>query len=209
MVLKMLENYLGDAVMRKGLQSYLADYALGDCFVRQTGVPLVSLDTQCDLTANQTVVSLKQSPYPNQNLYPGIQWTIPLTLAYGEGLARRKTVAMKDTQMQVRLNGCSGVVADPSGLDCYVTNYGDNAWSQLLAQSSALTDPVLLTNLQLEAKMLVNSGLADPSRATGIGSITPPASAMARRQLLVAPQEQQPRPILRYQGKLKPRNKTE
>jgi len=72
-----------------------------------------------------------------------------------------------------------------------------------------LTDPVLLTNLQLEAKMLVNSGLADPSRATGIGSITPPASAMARRQLLVAPQEQQPRPILRYQGKLKPRNKTE
>jgi aminopeptidase N len=63
MVLKMLENYLGDAVMRKGLQSYLADYALGnstpkrlwdelakasgepmvaigDSFVRQTGVPL-------------------------------------------------------------------------------------------------------------------------------------------------------------------------
>ena len=70
MVLKMLENYLGDAVMRKGLQSYLADYALGDCFVRQTGVPLVSLDTQCDLTSNQTVVTLKQSPYPNQNLYP-------------------------------------------------------------------------------------------------------------------------------------------
>jgi aminopeptidase N len=92
-VLKMLENYLGDAVMRKGLQSYLADYALGnstpkrlwdelakvsgepmvaigDSFVRQTGVPLVSLDTQCDLTSNQTVVTLKQSPYPNQNLYP-------------------------------------------------------------------------------------------------------------------------------------------
>ncbi|BFG79111.1 M1 family metallopeptidase [Paraburkholderia terrae] len=231
-VLKMLENYLGDGVMRRGLQSYLADYslgnstpkrlwdelakvsgepmvAIGDSFVRQTGVPLVSLDTQCDLTSNQTVVTLKQSPYPNQNLYPGIQWTVPLTLAYGEGLARRKTVALKDTQMQVRVNGCSAVVADPSGLDYYVTNYGDNAWSQLLAQSSALTDPVLLTNLQMEAKMLVNSGLADPSRATTIGSITPPVSAMARRQVLVTPQAETVRPTLRYQGKLKPRNKTE
>jgi aminopeptidase N len=231
-VLKMIENYLGDGVMRKGLQSYLTDYslgnstpkrlwdelakvsgepmgAIGDSFVRQTGVPLVSLDTQCDLTSNQTVVTLKQSPYPNQNLYPGIQWTVPLTLAYGEGLARRKTVALTDTQMQVRVNGCTAVVADPSGLDYYVTNYGDNAWSQLLAQSRALTDPVLLTNLQMEAKMLVNSGLANPSRATTIGSITPPVSAMARRQLQVAPQVETVRPILRYQGKLKPRSNTQ
>jgi aminopeptidase N len=230
-VLKMFENYLGEDVMRKGLQSYLADYsfgnatpkrlwnelskasgepmaAIGDSFVRQTGVPLISLDTQCDLTSNQTVVTLKQSPYPNQNLYPGIQWTVPLTLAYGNGLMRRKSVAMKDTQMQVRLNGCSGVVADPSGLDYYVTNYSDNAWSQLLAQRSALTDPVLLTNLQMEAKMLVNSGLANPSRATTIGSITPPTTAMAR-QMLKTPQPQPERPLLRYQGKLKPRSQTE
>lgn len=160
-VLKMLENYLGEEVLRKGLQSYLADYALGngtpkrlwdelakasgepmvaigDSFVRQTGVPLLSLDTQCDLTTNQTVVTLKQSPFPNQNQYPGTQWTIPLTLAYGDGLSARKTVAMKDTQMQVRLNGCSAVLADPSGLDYYVTNYGNNAWSQLLTQGNAL-----------------------------------------------------------------------
>ncbi|TGU41942.1 peptidase M1, partial [bacterium M00.F.Ca.ET.146.01.1.1] len=89
-VLKMLENYLGEETMRKGLQQYLADYALGnvtpkrlwdeltkasgqpmgaigDSFVRQTGVPLISLDTQCDLTTNQTIVTLKQAPFPNQN----------------------------------------------------------------------------------------------------------------------------------------------
>jgi aminopeptidase N len=233
-VLKMLESYLGEGVMRKGLQSYLTDYSfgnatpkrlwneltkasgqqmgdIGDSFVRQTGVPLITLDTQCDLTSNQTVVSLKQAPYPNKNQYPGIQWTVPLTLAYGDGLMRRKTVALKDTQMQVRLNGCSAVVADPSGLDYYVTNYGDNAWSQLLAQSSALTDPVLLTNLQMEAKMLVNSGLANPTRATTIGSITPPASATARSLMLKVPQAQPQvqRPLLRYQGKLKPRSQTE
>jgi aminopeptidase N len=126
--------------------------AIGDSFVRQTGVPLISLDTQCDLTTNQTVVTLKQSPFPNQNQYPGTQWTVPLTLAYGDALSSRKTVAMKDLQTQVRLNGCSAVLADPSGLDYYVTNYSNNAWSQLLAQSNALKDPVLLTSLPARCK---------------------------------------------------------
>jgi len=228
-VLKTIENYLGEGVMRKGLQSYLADYSfgnvtpkrlwkelskasgepmegIGDSYVRQTGVPLVSLDTQCDLTTNQTIVTLKQQPYPSQNTYPGIQWTVPLTLAYGDGLIRRKTVALKDTQMQVRLNGCTSVVADPTGLDYYVINYGDNAWSQLLAQSSTIvSDPVLLTNLQMEAKMLVASGLANASRATTIGSLTPP-SLTARRQMLATPQPQPERPVLHFQGKLKQRS---
>ncbi|MGH8778147.1 M1 family metallopeptidase [Paraburkholderia sp.] len=237
-VLKMLENYLGEDVLRKGLQQYLADYQLGngtpkrlwdelstasgqsigpigDSFVRQTGVPLVSLDTQCDLTKNQTVVTLKQSPYPNQNQYPGTQWTIPLTLAYGNGLTNRKTIAMKDTQMQVRLDGCSAVLADPTGLDYYVTNYGDNAWSQLLAQGSALQDPVLLTSLQMEAALLVKSGLAAPSRATSIGSINPAALAVMRQQFKATPQVQsadqvQPqRPTIRFQGQFKLRQKTE
>jgi aminopeptidase N len=225
-VLKMLENYLGEEVMRKGLQSYLADYsfgnvtpkrlwdelakasgqpmvAIGDSFVRQTGVPLISLDTQCDLTTNQTVVTLKQSPFPNQNQYPGTQWTIPLTLAYGDGLTSRKTLAMKDTQTQVRLNGCSAVLADPSGLDYYVTNYSNNAWSQLLAQGNALKDPVLLTSLQLEAKLLVNNGLADPSRVTSIGSLSPAATPLARQLLMTAPTTQSQRPTIRYQGKFK------
>ena len=228
-VLKTIENYLGEGVMRKGLQSYLADYSfgnvtpkrlwkelskasgepmegIGDSYVRQTGVPLVSLDTQCDLTTNQTIVTLKQQPYPSQNTYPGIQWAVPLTLAYGDGLIRRKTVALKDTQMQVRLNGCTSVVADPTGLDYYVINYGDNAWSQLLAQSSTIvSDPVLLTNLQMEAKMLVASGLANASRATTIGSLTPP-SLTARRQMLATPQPQPERPVLHFQGKLKQRS---
>ncbi|KDR40512.1 M1 family metallopeptidase [Caballeronia glathei] len=231
MVLKTIENYLGDSVMRKGLQSYLADYsfgnttpkrlwkelakasgepmeAIGDSYVRQTGVPLVSLDTQCDLTTNKTIVTLKQTPYPNQNQYPGIQWTVPVTLAYGDGLIKRKAVALKDTQMQVRLNGCSPVVADPTGLDYYVINYGDNAWSQLLTQSSTIaSDPVLLTNLQMEAKMLVTSGLANPSRATTIGSLTP-SNAVALRQMLATPRPETERQVLHYQGKAKARTTT-
>lgn len=226
-VLKMIEGYLGEDVLRRGLQQYLTDYALGngtpkrlwdelvhasgepmgaigDSFVRQTGVPLVSLNTQCDLTSNQTVVTLKQQPFPNQNLYPGTQWTIPLTLAYGDGLAQRKTVAMKDTTMQVRVDGCGAVLADPTGQDYYVVNYGDNAWNNLLAQRAALQEPSRLTNLKLEAHLLVDSGLADPSRAKSIDSIALMPSVAARMQRSAAePVQRHERRPIHYQGQLK------
>lgn len=226
-VLKMIEGYLGEDVMRRGLRQYLTDYALGngtpkrlwdelahasgqpmnaigDSFVRQTGVPLVSMETQCDLTANQTVVSLKQQPFPNQNAYPGTQWTIPLTLAYGFNFDSRKTIAMSDTSMQVRLDGCGAVLADPSGQDYYVVNYGDNAWSQLFTQSGALQDPPRLTNLKLEAHLLVNAGLADPSRAQSIDSLSVTPSVAARMMLTErAPKQSFTRRMPFYQGQLK------
>ncbi|RKP43521.1 M1 family metallopeptidase [Trinickia fusca] len=226
-VLKMIEGYLGEDVLRRGLQQYLTDYALGngtpkrlwdelvrasgepmgaigDSFVRQTGVPLVSLNTQCDLTSNQTVVTLKQQPFPNQNLYPGTQWTIPLTLAYGDGLTQRKTVAMKDTTMQVRVDGCGAVLADPSGQDYYVVNYGDNAWNNLLTQRASLQEPSRLTNLKLEAHLLVDSGLADPSRAKSIDSIALMPSVAARMQRSAAePVQRFERRAIHYQGQLK------
>jgi aminopeptidase N len=95
------------------------------------------------------------------------------------------------------------VLADPSGLDYYVTNYSNNAWSQLLAQGDALKDPVLLTSLQLEAKLLVKNGLADPSRETSIGSLNPTATPLARQLLTTAPATQSLRPTIRYQGKFR------
>lgn len=226
---KMLEGYLGEETLRKGLQSYLTDYAfgnvtpkrlwdelakvsgepmvsIGDSFVRQTGVPLISLDTQCDLTTHQTVVSLKQQPFPNENAYPGTQWTIPLTLAYGDGLRLRKTLAMKDMQAQVRLDGCTAVLANPSGLDYYVTNYSNSAWSQLLTQGDALKYPPRLTNLKLEAALLVKNDLADKSRVTSIGSLDAATAPVARLQSRSLPDETtMMHPALRYQGEFKPR----
>ncbi|AOJ75248.1 M1 family metallopeptidase [Burkholderia ubonensis] len=229
-VLKTIENFVGEQPLRQGLQQYLTDYSfgngtpkrlwdavskstgqavgpIGDSYVRQTGVPLVSLDTQCDLTKNQTIVTLKQQPFPNKNPYPGTQWTVPITLAYGQGLANRTTYALKDTQAQIRIDGCTGVVADPSGLDYYVVNYSDAAWSGLLTQVNRSTDPVLLANLKSEAALLVANNLAPASRSTSIGSVASPA-AMKLRQTPsfggIAPTTKE-RPSLRYQGMFKPR----
>ncbi|KVD10960.1 M1 family metallopeptidase [Burkholderia ubonensis] len=228
-VLKTIENFVGEQPLRQGLQQYLTDYSfgngtpkrlwdavskstgqavgpIGDSYVRQTGVPLVSLDTQCDLTKNQTIVTLKQQPFPNKNPYPGTQWTVPITLAYGQGLANRTTYALKDTQAQIRIDGCTGVVADPSGLDYYVVNYSDAAWSGLLTQVNRSTDPVLLANLKSEAALLVANNLAPASRSTSIGSIASPAATLLRMtprtNELTTPQEH---PALRYQGTFTPR----
>jgi aminopeptidase N len=84
-----------------------------------------------------------------------------------------------------------------------VTNYSNNAWSQLLAQGNALKDPVLLTSLQLEAKLLVKNGLADPSRETSIGSLSPAAAPLAHQLMMATPTTQSLRPTIRYQGKLR------
>ncbi|KGC07887.1 MULTISPECIES: M1 family metallopeptidase [Burkholderia] len=229
-VLKTLENYLGEQTLRKGLQQYLVDYSfgngtpkrlwdalskesgqavgpIGDSYVRQTGVPLISLDTQCDLTKNQTVVTLKQQPFPNKNAYPGLQWTVPITLAYGQGLAKRTTLALKDTQAQTRIDGCTGVVADPSGLDYYVVNYSDAAWSGLLTQVNGSTDPVLLANLKSEAALLVANNLAPASRSTSIGSVASPAAMKLRQTPTFGGIEPvtKERPARQYQGIFRPR----
>ncbi len=235
-VLKMLEGYLGDDVMRKGLQQYLADWSfgngtpqrlwdalssasgqqvgpIGDSFVRQTGVPLVSLDTQCDLTKNENVVTLRQQAFPNTNAYPGTQWTVPITLAYGDGLLQRRTLALKDAQAQVRLPGCSAVLANPSGFDYYVTNYSDTAWSALLPQLARATDPMLLTNLRNDASLLVANSLAPASRSAALTSISPPAAVTLRQLPAEAGAAQsvvrERRPVLRYRGRMVARQRSE
>lgn len=226
LVLKMLENYLGKKTLRNGLRQYLSDYALGNgtpqrlwnepssvsgqsiapignSFVRQTGVPLISLDTQCDPTTDTTTVTLRQQPFPNLNPYPGQPWTVPITLAYGPGFTERKQVALAATQMEVGIDGCSPVVADPSGLDDYVVDYSDAAWDALLTQITPATDPALLANLQREAALLATSKLAPASRVTAIDAIVPaPAAAQARSLAQTSPIE--PRAPLRYQGHFVP-----
>lgn len=124
-----------------------------------------------------------------------------MTLAYGDGLINRKTLALSDTQTQVRLDGCSAVLANPTGFDYYVTNYSDTAWSALLPQLSRVTDPVLLTNLRNDAALLVSNQLAPASRTAALTSVSGPA-AVSLRQMAGAPSMvRQIRPVVRYHGK--------
>lgn len=181
-VLQMLENYVGKDAMRKGLQTYLNKYKfgngtpprlwaeleaasgkpvgkVGDSFVRQTGLPLVSIDAQCNPGTNQNVLTITQKAFPNKNVYSGYQWNIPLTLAYGDNLAQTQTIVLDQQTAQVTLPSCSAVMANPTGLDYYVTNYSQKLWDALLAQAGSITNKSAITNAAGDATQLYNAQL--------------------------------------------------
>ncbi|WP_394831594.1 M1 family metallopeptidase [Pendulispora rubella] len=192
-ILQMLENYLGAEGMKKGLQIYLKNYGfgnatpsrlwssleqgsgkkvadIGDSFIRQTGMPLVTIDAQC--TGNKTYVSIKQEAFPNQNAYPASKWNIPLTLAHGNGLQERKTIELSANAKQIELPGCTAVIANPTGLDYYVTNYSSPSWSALLAKVQAVaSNKPLLANIANDALRLFNAGLISQAQYDQIKNV--------------------------------------
>ncbi|MFP4595498.1 MAG: M1 family metallopeptidase [bacterium] len=193
-VLQMLENYVGKDAMRRGLQSYLTKYKfgngtpprlwaeleaasgkpvgkVGDSFVRQTGVPLVTIDAQCNPATNQNVLTITQRAMPNKNIYSGYQWNIPLTLAYGDNLAQTQTIVLDQQTAQVTLPTCSAVLANPTGLDYYVTNYSPTLWSALLAQAGSINNKAATTNIAGDATQLYNASLISQDQYNQIVAI--------------------------------------
>ena len=221
--------------MQKGLRIYLKDYAygnatpsrlwsslekasggkkvadIGDSFIRQTGVPLLTLDAQC--VGNSTYVSLTQEAFPNQNKFPASTWSIPVTLAYGDAMEKRKTIVMSSSTTQVELPGCTAVLAGPTGQDYYVTNYSAQSWSELLAkvQNFAGNKPLLL-NIERDAARLLAAGRITQAQYDQIkGVIKLPEAVQAKvqkslqkRAAIDAGFEKEEYPhALRYQGHLK------
>ncbi|WP_394825522.1 M1 family metallopeptidase [Pendulispora albinea] len=230
-LLQMFENYLGAEGMQKGLQIYLKNYAfgnatparlwksleegsgkkiadIGDSFIRQTGMPLVTVDGQC--VNNTTYVSITQAAYPNQNVYPASKWNIPLTLAYGNALQERKTIVLSESSTQIELPGCTAVVANPTGLDYYVTNYSGPSWSALLAKvQSVASNKPLLSNIVNDATRLLASGLISQAQYDQIKNvINLPTTFKADALEVQSSEPLSSQNALRYQGELKLRENT-
>ncbi|MDH6594056.1 aminopeptidase N [Variovorax sp. TBS-050B] len=233
-VLEMIQNYIGEEAMQKGLQIYLKDYAfgnvtptrlwtslekasggkrvadIGDSFIRQTGVPLLTVDAQC--AGDRTYVSISQEPFPNQNAFPASSWTIPVTLAYGDAMQERKTFVMASSTTQVELPGCTAVLAGPTGQDYYVSNYSTQSWSELLAKAQNFADnKPLLLNIERDAFRLLSVGRITQAQYDEIKNIVNlPAALLAKTEaseqktLAVAAGAKEEYPhALRYQGSLK------
>ncbi len=234
-VLQMLENYIGHDAMRRGLQTYLSKYQfgngtperlwaeleaasdkpvgkVGDSFVRQTGVPLVTIDARCNPVTNQNVVTITQRAFPSKNMYPGYRWNIPLVLKYGENLSQTQTVMFDQAGTQISLPTCSAVLANPTGLDYYITNYSPALWSDLMAQAGAITDKAVATNLAGDATQLYNAGLMSQalySQIVGIPNFQPALQTLRAQSVSVGIGAQQMAPLetpvhrIRYQGVMK------
>jgi aminopeptidase N len=237
-VLETIQNYIGEEAMQKGLQIYLKDYAfgnvtptrlwtslekasggkkvseIGDSFIRQTGIPLLTVDAQC--AGDRTFVNLAQEAFPNQNQFPASTWAIPVTLAYGDAMEQRKTFVMNTNTTQLELPGCTAVLAGPTGQDYYVSNYSAPSWSALLAkaQSLAANKPLLL-NIERDASRLLAVGRITQAQYDQIkGVVNLPAPLLAKTQASEqqrvavdagAQKEEYPH-ALRFQGSLKLRD---
>ncbi|MBS0341419.1 MAG: peptidase M1 [Proteobacteria bacterium] len=234
-VLETLQNYIGEEAMQKGLRIYLKDYAfgnatpsrlwrslekasggkkvadIGDSFIRQTGVPLLTVDAQC--VGNSTFVSITQESFPNQNRFPASTWHIPVTLAYGDAMDKRKTFVMSAAAEQVELPGCTAVLAGPTGQDYYVTNYSAQSWSALMAKVQAFAgNQPLLLNIERDASRLLAVGRITQQQydqVKGVLKLSPATLAKVqqnqqKRAAIDAGLEQEEYPhALRYQGALR------
>lgn len=203
-VLQTIENYIGEDAMRKGIQIYLKDYAMGnatpsrlwsslekaaggkkvadigDSFIRQTGVPLITVDAQC--AGDKTYVNVAQEPFPNANMFPASSWAIPVSVAYGGSLDKRTTFVLKDLKAQFELPGCTAVLANPTGSGYYVTNYSAASWSDLLAKVQALAgDSAALLNIERDAFRLQAAGRLTPAQYEQVKQVLKLSPAMVAK----------------------------
>jgi aminopeptidase N len=155
-VLEMVEAYLGPATFRAGVNEYLNQHLYGNAtagdfwntmaavskqpvdrimagFVKQPGVPIVSISTQC--RGQFTSITLSQTRYfYDRGLFgssPGELWTIPVcmkTRSEAGAASQEKCELLSKPQESFTLPGCSPwVLANSGATGYYRAEYEANA----------------------------------------------------------------------------------
>ena len=145
-VLRMVEGYVGQETFRKGVNAYLSKYAYSNAtsedfwntiaetshkpvdrimagFVKQPGVPLVSLKTSC--SGKNANVTVTQTRYFRDRalLEAGSKerWDIPVCLKAGKD---EKCELLTTKEQQITLAGCAdGAFGNAGGRGYYRTGY--------------------------------------------------------------------------------------
>jgi puromycin-sensitive aminopeptidase len=170
-VLRMIETYIGPETFRAGVNEYLKRHAYGNAtaedfwttlaqvskkpvdqimatFVKQPGVPMVSLKAQC--TGNSTMVSMKQQRYfydrakldaANDQL-----WQVPVCLksgpASGSGQRPQQCELLTKREESFTIPGCSAwVLGNAGGTGYYRTAYEPEAVHALAHDAEAVLTP--------------------------------------------------------------------
>src|SRR4051812_39654359 len=191
-LIRMLENYLGEAAFRDGIRAYMAAHAYGNTttadlwraleraghkpvteiaasFTEQDGVPLISAETACNGDAQR--LTLRQGRFvvapARTAALPARNWQIPVAVG---------KVAMAPSADVVLLNGSTDVSAGSCGeaikvnlgdIGYYRAEYGPASMAALakaLPQMSA-ADRV---NFLADGWAMVQAGRAEPSSYLGL-----------------------------------------
>ena len=159
-VLRMVEGYVGPETFRKGVNAYLSKYAYSNAtaedfwntiaetshkpvdsimsgFVKQPGVPLVSLKTSC--SGKNANVTVTQTRYFRDRalLEAGSKekWDIPVCLKAGKD-EKCELLATKD--QQITLAGCAeGAIGNAGGRGYYRSGYTPENFNQIASSAES------------------------------------------------------------------------
>jgi aminopeptidase N len=163
-MLRMIEAYVGEETFRKGVNQYLEQHAWGNAtsddfsealsttsgkpvdrilgsFVKQPGVPMVSVATRCE--NGKSVVDLSQQRFfGDPTTYRAAndqRWSVPVCFSRGDGKPMQCEL-LSEKKQTVTLDGCGGpVFANANGRGYYLTSYSADARAQLTKNMSSLT----------------------------------------------------------------------
>ena len=164
-VLRMLESYLGEETFRAGVNAYIQKHQYANAtaddfwsaqartskkpvdqimptFVKQAGVPIIDLKSQC--SGNSTTATMDQHRYfydrekfqaPNDEL-----WQVPLCMKSSSGAQKCELLTKK--QETFTLPGCSTwVLANAGATGYYRTGYEPNAVKALASDAESKLSP--------------------------------------------------------------------
>ncbi|HSV69987.1 MAG TPA: M1 family metallopeptidase [Methylibium sp.] len=176
-VLSMLEQWIGEEALRRGLRGYMAERrmqpatagdlwhhigraagrpvaAVAASWTDQPGLPLVGAAARCE--DGRTVVTLTQQRFSLGDALPAATWKIPVRLARG---AELHTVMLDGPQASLRLPGCDArpLRANAGGKGYYRVEY-DAALRARLAAALPGLDPADRTALLSDSHALARAG---------------------------------------------------
>jgi aminopeptidase N len=183
-VLRMLESYLGEDTFRAGVNAYIQKHQYANAtaddfweaqaktsrkpvdqimptFVKQAGVPIVNVKSQC--SGNSTTITLDQRRYyydrekfqaPNDEL-----WEVPLCMkaSAGKGAPQCKLLTKKEETFT--LSGCSTwVLANSGATGYYRVGYEPDAVRALAGDAESKLSPAERIALQADIWASVRVG---------------------------------------------------
>ena len=186
-LIRMLENYLGDAPFRDGIRRYMAAHAYGNTttanlwqalesaagkpvagiaasFTEQDGVPLILAETHCDGTSQR--MTLRQdrfviAPGPAVGFSPR-HWEIPIALGPANA-ARPADILRLDGSAEIAAGACGDAIKVNLGdIGYYRVDYGPHSRADLVT-SLPLMAPEDRLNILADSWALVQAGRAEAS----------------------------------------------
>jgi aminopeptidase N len=186
-LIRMLENYLGEAAFRDGIRAYMATHAYGNTttadlwralervshkpvteiaasFTEQDGVPLISAETACD--GNTQRLTLRQGRFvvapTGAAALPARNWQIPVAIGKVAGAASADVFLLQGST-EIPAGSCGEAIKVNFGdIGYYRVAYGPLS-TAALAKALPQMSPTDRVSFLADGWAMVQAGRAEPS----------------------------------------------